>query len=591
MQLRKYIVSLLIGGGIFGLSGCDGLFRDAPYNKLSQETIWGSQLLLDEYVLPWYRNMNNGFSIYMPTSSQLLKGACRDYLPWYGDQITISKADWYNTAYGDILKSVSSEVTRRGLVNWNNYYARIQSVNLLLENESKIQEGAHKQRVLGEAHFFRAYYYYLLLRQFGGPLLIKENYNPLIDNIKFPRASYEEMVSFIVDEADQAAFLLPDKLEASDIGRATKGAALMLKAKTYFWVSSKVFQNKEKPYLGFPDDRSDAMLTEAAKAYDELMKLPYSLIQITGTTQDQIKEEYRQIFLTKNSPESIWEVKHSNDGDFSDGFGHKLDRESVSPFFGGTVAAYSPTQNHVDEYDMRDGKTYDPAHPYDNRDYRFYANVLYDGCTFRDHKMEIHYNKVNGQEIAGADLTPYGTSSTAAVSKTGYYLGKFVNEKQKIDNDETYGSKQNYIIWRYAEVLLDYAEIDFLQNRIEDAFEKLNQIRRRVHMHELESTGDREKDWKQLVNERRVEMAFEETTYWDLLRWGVAVEKMSGATNPLKAMKIVKEEGKEPVYQISNMNRYPKRVREFREMQYYSPIPWDEIRYHGIEQNPEWEEV
>ena len=266
MQLRKYIVSFLICGGIFGLSGCDGLFRDAPYNKLSQETIWGSQLLLDEYVLPWYRNMSNGFSIYMPTSSSLLKGACRDYLPWYGDQITISRADWYNTAYGDILNSISSEITRRGLVNWNNYYARIQSVNLLLENEGKIQEGAHKQRILGEAHFFRAYYYYLLLRQFGGPLLIKNNYDPLIDDKKFPRASYEEMVEFIVEEADLAASLLSDKLEASDIGRATKGAALMLKAKTYFWVASKVFQNKEKSYLGFPDDRSDAMLTEAAKA-------------------------------------------------------------------------------------------------------------------------------------------------------------------------------------------------------------------------------------------------------------------------------------------------------------------------------------
>ena len=399
MQLRKYIVSFLICGGIFGLSGCDGLFRDAPYNKLSQETIWGSQLLLDEYVLPWYRNMSNGFSIYMPTSSSLLKGACRDYLPWYGDQITISRADWYNTAYGDILKSISSEITRRGLVNWNNYYARIQSVNLLLENEGKIQEGAHKQRILGEAHFFRAYYYYLLLRQFGGPLLIKNNYDPLIDDKKFPRASYEEMVEFIVEEADLAASLLSDKLEASDIGRATKGAALMLKAKTYFWVASKVFQNKEKSYLGFPDDRSDAMLTEAAKAYDELMKLPYSLIQITGTTQDQIKEQYRQIFLTKNSQESIWEVQHSNDGDFADGFGHKLDRESVSPFFGGTIAAYSPTQNHVDEYNMRDGKPYDPTHPYDNRDYRFYANILYDGCIFRDHEMEIHYNKEGKEEI------------------------------------------------------------------------------------------------------------------------------------------------------------------------------------------------
>ena len=585
MQLRKYIISFLFLGGTFGFSGCDGIFRDVPNDKLSQESIWGSQLLLDEYVLPWYRNMSNGFSVYMP-STALLKGACRDYLPWYGDQITVSKSDWYNTAYGDILKSTPAEVTRRGLVNWTNYYTRIQSINLLFENQDKIRNGDHKKRVLGEAHFFRAYYYYMLLRQFGGVLLLKNNYDPLYDGTKFPRASYEEMVNFIAEEADLAASLLSEKLETSDIGRATRGAALMLKAKTYFWAASKIYQNQEKSYLGFPDDRSDAMLTAAAKAYDELMKLPYSLIQITGSTQDQIKEQYRQIFLTKNSQESIWEVQHSDDGDFSNGFGHKLDRESVSPYYGGTVAAYSPTQNHVDEYGMRDSKAYDAKHPYDNRDYRFYANVLYDGCSFRGRVMEIHYNKVSGKEVAGEDLTPYGTSETAAVTKTGYYLGKFVDETQKIDNDESYASKQNYIIWRYAEVLLDYAEIDFLQNRVDDALDKVNQIRRRVHMDELPSLT-----WDQLVNERRVEMAFEETTYWDLLRWGVAVEKMSGATNPLKAMKIVKEEGKDPVYQISNMNKYPKRVREFRQMQYYLPIPWDEVRYHGIEQNPEWYEV
>lgn len=585
MQLRKYIISFLFLGGTFGFSGCDGIFRDVPNDKLSQESIWGSQLLLDEYVLPWYRNMSNGFSVYMP-STALLKGACRDYLPWYGDQITVSKSDWYNTAYGDILKSTPAEVTRRGLVNWTNYYTRIQSINLLFENQDKIRNGDHKKRVLGEAHFFRAYYYYMLLRQFGGVLLLKNNYDPLYDGTKFPRASYEEMVNFIAEEADLAASLLSEKLETSDIGRATRGAALMLKAKTYFWAASKIYQNQEKSYLGFPDDRSDAMLTAAAKAYDELMKLPYSLIQITGSTQDQIKEQYRQIFLTKNSQESIWEVQHSDDGDFSNGFGHKLDRESVSPYYGGTVAAYSPTQNHVDEYGMRDGKAYDAKRPYDNRDYRFYANVLYDGCSFRGRVMEIHYNKVSGKEVAGEDLTPYGTSETAAVTKTGYYLGKFVDETQKIDNDESYASKQNYIIWRYAEVLLDYAEIDFLQNRVDDALDKVNQIRRRVHMDELPSLT-----WDQLVNERRVEMAFEETTYWDLLRWGVAVEKMSGATNPLKAMKIVKEEGKDPVYQISNMNKYPKRVREFRQMQYYLPIPWDEVRYHGIEQNPEWNEV
>lgn len=94
MQLRKYIISFLFLGGMFSFSGCDGIFRDVPNDKLSQESIWGSQLLLDEYVLPWYRNMSNGFSVYMPATA-LLKGASRDYLPWYGDQITVSKSDWY----------------------------------------------------------------------------------------------------------------------------------------------------------------------------------------------------------------------------------------------------------------------------------------------------------------------------------------------------------------------------------------------------------------------------------------------------------------------------------------------------------------
>ena len=98
--------------------------------------------------------------------------------------------------------------------------------------------------------------------------------------------------------------------------------------------------------------------------------------------------------------------------------------------------------------------------------------------------------------------------------------------------------------------------------------------------------------WEELVNERRIELAFEETTYWDMFRWGVAVEKMNGETNPIKAMKIVVNSANgQTRYTISNMNRFPKRVRYFEEKQYYLPIPWDEIRYHGVAQNPEWREM
>jgi len=118
------------------------------------------------------------------------------------------------------------------------------------------------------------------------------------------------------------------------------------------------------------------------------------------------------------------------------------------------------------------------------------------------------------------------------------------------------------------------------------ALNMVNQIRSRVHMNGLNSVT-----WNDIVNERRVEMAFEETTYWDLFRWGIAVDKMSGGTNPLKIMKVVAEAGKDNSYTISNLDKYPKRVRTFNNYQYYYPIPWDEIRYHVIEQNPEWTEM
>ena len=79
----------------------------------------------------------------------------------------------------------------------------------------------------------------------------------------------------------------------------------------------------------------------------------------------------------------------------------------------------------------------------------------------------------------------------------------------------------------------------------------MNAIRRRVHMDELPSLT-----WEQLVNERRVELAFEETSYWDFFRWGIAEEKLNGTSNPLKAMKIVKR-GETTTYSISNDEPFP----------------------------------
>ena len=559
----------------------NSLFDDAPKNKISDEETWRNPMLLDEYVNTWYRNMNAGFKTYVPSTS-LFKSISRYYLPWFADQLSNGKSDWYNAGYGDVLKANEESITRWAGTTWSNYYTQIQYINSFLENKDKVPDAAQRRRVEGEAHFFRAYYYYMLWRRFGGVLLIDHKYDPLTRPEKFPRASYEQMVSFIVSEADKADSLLSVTNTASDAGRITRGAAIMLKAKTYLWASGTVFQNKPKSYLGFTDDKSQAMLQKARAAYDRLFALGvYQLVPVTATTQDGIRDEYRQIFITKNSSESILEVQHSNDGDYANKFGHTLDRDAAAPSFTGTTAAYTPTQNHVDEYGMRGGAVYDPQHPYDNRDYRFYANVLYNGCEYRGHTMDMA--TTDGK--AGADITPYGSSTTAAVSRTGYYLGKFVDASQSIDDNNTYASKQDYIIWRLAEAYLDYAEVCYRLGDNAAALDMVNRIRTRVHMDALSTLT-----WDDIVRERRVEMAFEETTYWDQLRWGTAEQTFSGRTNPLRGITITVHAG-HTTYRTVNINRFPARVRKFETKEYYFPIPWPEVRYQGIEQNPGWNEV
>ncbi len=589
MNIKKYICYGLAACSLAITTSCDNLFDEAPVDKISEKDVWENPMLLDEYILPWYRNMNSGFSTFVPTTIALVKSASRYYMPWFGDQVVPSQNDYYNAGYGDLLKSNSQEITKWATVQWSSHYNQIQSVNRLLLNQGEITAGPQKERALGEAHFFRAYYYYMLWRQWGGVMLITEPFDPLANHQTFPRASYKQMVEAIVSDARKAADILPLKHESTDEGRITKGAALMLIAKTYQWAAGEKFQNQEKSYLGFTDDQSTVMLEKAKLAYEEIINLQhYRLMPVVGTTEEEIKKGYRAIFLTKNSVESILEVQHSDDGNYSTGFGHKLDRDAASPHFTGTTAAYTPTQNHVDEYGMREGFTYDKKNPYVGRDYRFYANVLYDGSIWDGHEMAIHYTRVVNTETPAEDLVPYGNEGDKSnfCTRTGYYMSKFLDEAQPIDNNDTYASSQNYIIWRYAEVLLDYAEVLFRLGDANAALTQVNEIRRRAHMHDLPSLTR-----EQLDNERRVELAFEETTYWDFFRWGTAVEKMSGESNPLKAMKIVKREGQPDNYSISNLNRFPKRVRVFDEKQYYLPIPWDEIRYHGVAQNPEWVEV
>lgn len=590
MKINKIIYSAIIACFVVSLSSCNGIFRDAPNDKLSENMIWSDEKLLDEYTGSWYRNMDNGFTILVST---MIKNNGEEFDPWFGDQLTVGRRDWYQAGYGEILKGSATMINGRSRLIWQSAYEQIRSLNKLFAHESELPASIH-DRIIGEAHFFRAWYFYTLLQRYGGVMLVDRVFDPLVETVKYPRASYEEMVEFITKEAFEASKLLPVEHEARNVGRVTKGAAYMLMGKTYFWAAGVHYQNAEKPYLGFPDDRSAKMRRLAAEAYDKVLELhEYDLMPVNGNTIREKALNYRNIFLTKNSQESILEYQHNDDGDFSTGLGHKLDRDAAPPSMTGTNCAYNPTQNHVDEYRMANGKRideegsgYDEDHPYDNRDTRFYANVLYDGAEWAGKILDIHVTVVDGKNVAGADLTPYGTSTTASVTRTGYYMAKFLRENQQINTDETYASSQNYIIWRFAELLLDYAEIDWYENRAGDALQKINRIRNRVGMPSLGAVT-----LEDILNERRVELAFEKTTYWDLLRLGIAEDAMCGDTNPLYRVNIIQGEDGIKRYTYPVVNGRNTNIRYFDKRQYFWPISWSDVRYHGVEQNPDWSEV
>ena len=163
MKIKIWILGAVAS---LSLTACNSLFDDAPLDKISDEATWTNSQLVDEYANTWYREMSSGFSIYVP-SSTLLKSVSRYYLPWFGDQLTVGKSDWFNAGYGDILKGNEESITRYAANRWAAYYTQLQYINTFLVNKDKVPDAAQKQRLEGEAHFFRAYYYYMLWRRFG----------------------------------------------------------------------------------------------------------------------------------------------------------------------------------------------------------------------------------------------------------------------------------------------------------------------------------------------------------------------------------------------------------------------------------------
>lgn len=434
-------------------------------------------------------------------------------------------------------------------------YRGIRNTNVMLTNMGKVPWAApyNEEYIRGEQLFLRAFFYFELMKRYGGVVLIDKAQTVLESGEDLPRASYAETLAFILKDADEASRLLPINRPDQQYGRATKGAAMALKARALLHAASPLH-----------NPTGDAVkwkaAADAAKAIMDLNR--YTLEPNYGDVlRKDTSIEY--IMIDIKAPR-VW-VGYINNF-------------IAPPSYGGAQSLISPTQNHVDLYEMAaTGKPitdptsgYNAANPYVGRDPRFYNNIIYNDQTWQGRKVQTF--------TGGTDVS----ATSNIYTKTSYYLKRLWPEEIRVN-----GGIQtiNFIFFRYAEVLLNYAEaLNEAEGPTTNVQAAVNAVRQRAGMPVLPTNLSKDAMRERIRNERAVEFAFEDMRWWDILRWKKGPELVA---QPMRGMQITRT-GTTFTYAPFTLPANFQKV--FQDYMHLYPIPAAEIYKSAgaLKQNPGW---
>ena len=455
---------------------------------------------------------------------------------------------------------------------WGHYYKAIRACNDYLENgtgkdwkefefKKDYAKMMRKYRNLEwEVKALRAYYYFELVKRYNRIPLITKVLTEEEANNQVP-VDYQTIVDFIGRECDEVTEdgRLPAVYNAdydNETGRVSKIFALALKARTLLYAASP---------LNNPDaETNPAKWIETAKAAKKIMDAAGSW-NLSLVSFDRLlgADNYKE-------PEMIL-IKRIGDT-------NELEKLNFPIGLEGGKSGNCPTQNLVDAYDMKEGQEMNESEPYVNRDPRLAYTVLYHGGkTAYGKQVDVLPNGLNGLPQEGA-------------TKTGYYLSKFVNISVSLTANSTTTAKHSMPLFRYAEILLIYAEAmneaygpegvtDELNLSARDA---INMVRGRSGLGIAALTSEdvsSKKEFRQaLRKERMAELAFEDHRFWDIRRWKIGEE-----TTKIKRVSISKAGDKYSFEYSVTADRI------WDDKMYFYPIPQSEIyKNPKLVQNPGW---
>jgi hypothetical protein len=555
--MRKQYILFLIACLATGMTGCDFLDTRIDTNLL-QEDVDSDYSKLGSFGYTPYTYLQNGFSV---LGGNLLAG------------ISDEAEETSNSSLSLFFNRGSWDAYYNPIDKYEHNYEGIRAANFFLEysidyptklahnrdtiSSSKKEEYRRDVQDIewlrAEAHILRAYFYFDLIKRYGGVPFVDKVLS-LTDNLDLPRMDFDEIVDFIISEIDQYKDDLQvdwKTLYQERDGRFTASAALALKSRVLLYAASPLHNESN-------DAGKWAKAAEAA--YD-----------VIGLNKFQLDGNYRQLFLENNSATSnevIWSIRC--------GASNSLERANYPIATPGGYSGVTPSHNLVSAYEYTGVP--DADNPYANRDPRLDYSIVTNNSVWTGRTIEIWHE--------GRD-----SHTNANASRTGYYLKKFLVDDLDLEHNTV--KVRNWIVFRYAEILLNYAEAmneaygpDDAHGYTLTAREAVNRVRNRtgVAMPPVDvASGDKTGMRVKIKHERQIELAFEEHRYWDLLRWKDAE---TGLNQPLLGVRAAKIGENQFSYEVFNVES-----RTFiAPKMYYHPIPNTEIKKSNgiLEQNPGW---
>ena len=526
-------ITVILAAVILLVSCNNDFLNKTPLDKLSEDAVFNSTALAESYI--------NALYTVLPDPFQEGNIGCitdEGYFRYGGSStryIASGNMTPDNVMYN--YEGGQAHSTRTTFLNiWNRTYERIYRMNYFLnyvdEKGTNIPED-DVNRLKGEVYFLRAWAYYNLIQRYAGVPIITKAYD-LTDTYDAKRDNFDDCVNFALEDLDKAEGLLPAKDKATK-GRANKDIVLALRSRLTLVAASPLFNDPARPEGGI--FRGQYSADKWKRALDATKRI-IDRADVDGSYR--LDDTYDGVWKNTDSPELIWAKYFISSADASDNTMKKAQLLYSVVYFNGWTA-FQPTQAMTLDYEMTNGKKifedgsgYDVNHPFKGRDPRFYKSVASPFCNYpntdnsgyHDNVLDLslYYDNVKKSDFDEGKKEPsYSVKAKHlldATSTMGLEMMKWYIPTSPITEAET-GSVL-YPWFRLAEMYLNYAECAYMTGNEALCRQYINKVRSRsdVRMPEIKESG--EALWDRLVNERRVELAFEAIRYFDVRRWKTA---------------------------------------------------------------------